>query len=717
MKHFLTSCCLLLQNVYKFTCYLCAKIVMRKNRNIVFFNPLYLIITQFLKLYVAVGFVLRIVLMLVSQHDVAFSFGEIVRLLGIGVLSDIGMGILLFIPLQIYYLGLNEWKYSRISGWLIELLLVGGLVYVFCFHSIFDEYGGGAPKIAKIFLGWKLLSFSLRFLFPSTRKLWRQVSLYVVWGIYVFLFLCVTVGEFMFWQEFGVRYNFIVVDYLVYTHEVIGNIMESYAIVPILILALLLTIGIILWQSRRRRFKLLQLYTPKLLAAHLGVYAVFAMCAYFLLWGSHSLQSDNQYVTQLEQNGACDFLVAFQSNKLDYDRFYAMLPQNQVLSLYRKEAGLNASDWKTVGDTLAGKRPNIVLITVESLSADFLTRYGNQQQLTPNLDGLIPRSLVFDHLYATGNRTVRGLEALSLCVPPSAGESIVKRKANNMEGLSVGSVLGKLGYHSLFLYGGNSYFDNMGNFFSHNGYEVVDRSKIANKEITFANIWGVCDEDIFRKGLEVFDKDALSGKPFFAQIMTTSNHRPYTYPAGRISVEGDPNTREYAVKYTDYAIGKFIRDAASKPWFANTVFVIIADHCASSAGKTSLPVDRYHIPCIIYSPRLVKPAYVTKVCSQIDIMPTILSLLHLKSRVAFTGQDIMSPDYYPRAFIATYQDLGYLDDNRLTVLSPVRRIRQYAIHSQGDYTHSEQLVSVPDQGLVRKAQAYYQYVNLYLKAK
>ena len=115
---------------------------------------------------------------------------------------------------------------------------------------------------------------------------------------------------------------------------------------------------------------------------------------------------------------------------------------------------------------------------MESLSADFLTRYGNRLNLTPQLDRLMQGSLVFDSLYAAGNRTVRGLEALSLCLPPSAGESIIKRKANRMGNLSVGSVLSRIGYKSQFIYGGDSYFDNMGDFFSHNGYEVIDRKDI-----------------------------------------------------------------------------------------------------------------------------------------------------------------------------------------------------------------------------------------------
>ena len=682
---------------------------------VTYHNPLYLIKSRFLGMYLMLGFLLRIVLMLTSPEDADFTFSEIVRALGIGVLSDAGMAVLLFLPLEVIYLGLNEWKYKKVAGWCIEALLCAGFIYVLCFHSIFDEYGGGAPLIAKLFIGWKLLSFSCRFFVRRVRDVWRNASLYAAWGTYVFLLLVVTVGEYFFWQEFGVRYNFIAVDYLVYTHEVIGNIMESYAIVPILIVIVLLTAGIIFLWARRNRFELNMLYQPRHLALHIVTYALMTFGACLLLQGTHNMTSENQYVTQLEQNGACDFVIAFENNKLEYDKFYPMLSERQCRKDYQALTGLNDKALKTVGDTLGSRWPNIVLITVESLSADFLTRYGNRQQLTPQIDRLMNRSLVFDSLFAVGNRTVRGLEALSLCIPPSAGESIIKQPDNHMGSLSVAAALRPLGYHAQFIYGGDSYFDNMGDFYSHNGYEVIDRADIARKDITFANIWGVCDEDVFHKSLSVFDADAARRQPFFAQIMTTSNHRPYTYPQGKIHVGGKPNTREAAVRYTDYAIGSFIREASRRPWFDNTVFVIIADHCASSAGKTSLPLDRYHIPCLMYAPRLVKPQYVGKVCSQIDIVPTLLSLLHLKATVGFAGQDILAATFRPRAFMATYQDLGYYEGNLLTVLSPIRKVRQYSVRRRSDGTFDELPAHGRDAEALRKAQTYYQYTNMYVR--
>ncbi|MDY4626589.1 MAG: sulfatase-like hydrolase/transferase [Prevotella sp.] len=689
---------------------------MNKNQ-VVEHNPIYLIFKSFIKLYLIIGAVMRVVLACTSPQDASYNIWEIARSLLVGAVTDLGMGLLLAIPMLITTLGLNERKYKRPYNIIILTLLALAFGYALWPKSVFKEYGGGAPLIARLLLGWKLLSFALRAFLPSWRRTWRHVSLYVLWTVYVFCTLFVAAGEFFFWQEFGVRYNFIAVDYLVYTHEVIGNIMESYAIIPLMGALVALTALYIWVEARHMRFRLTGNYTPKILSAQWGIYLLLSLAGYGVVTLTHSLDSDNQYVTQLEQNGAYDFLLAFRSNKLEYDRFYPMMGKEQCKMMYDEMCGLSSQGTKVLATDTVQRRKNVVLVTVESLSADFLTRYGNKQHITPFLDRLIGKSTVFDSLYANGNRTVRGLEALSLCVPPSAGESIIKQTDNRMGSLSVGNVLRSEGYTVQFLYGGDSYFDNMGDFFSHNGYEVIDRSSIAKDKITFANVWGVCDEDIFRKSIEVFNNDYKKGKPFFAQIMTTSNHRPYTYPAGRISYPGDPNCREAAVKYTDYAISRLIGQAAKEPWFKNTVFVIIADHCASSAGKTSLPIEKYHIPCIVFDPSQPVHRAIKKTCSQIDVMPTLLSWLGVRAKVRFAGGNVLGKSFHERAFMATYQDLGYMEGHCLTVLSPVRKVKQYALRRLPDGTWDETLMKQTRPELVRKAQAYYQYVNLYLRRK
>lgn len=347
---------------------------------------------------------------------------------------------------------------------------------------------------------------------------------------------------------------------------------------------------------------------------------------------------------------------------------------------------------------------NVVLISVESLSADFSGTYGRKDSLTPNLDALTKDSLLFTDLWATGTRTVRGLEALSLSVPPTPGESIVKRARN--EGLAtLGEIFRRKGYHAQFLYGGYGAFDNMNYYFGHNGYDVHDRTDIPAAEIHQENVWGVADEDLYAMAMKRFAADFAAGKPFFAHVMTTSNHRPYTFPEGRGPwLQGK---RESAVAYTDWAIGDFLRRARAKPWFRNTLFIVTADHCASSAGKAALPAFRYRIPLWIYAPGgQVAPGRFERMTSQIDIPPTLLGLLGMDYDSQFYGIDVFQqPPGRERALLGTYQLLGYLRDGKLVQLSPHRKVDTL----QPAYVRDEAQPPLPeDPALTLQAISHYQ---------
>jgi len=178
---------------------------------------------------------------------------------------------------------------------------------------------------------------------------------------------------------------------------------------------------------------------------------------------------------------------------------------------------------------------HVVLITVESLSADYMTAFGSTRNLTPNLDRLAEKSLFFTRLYATGTRTVRGLEALSLGTPPVPGQAVVRRPGNQRLS-TVGQLAALQGFEPVFLYGGNGFFDNMNAYFGGNGYRIVDRRDIPADKVTFENAWGVADEVLFDQTIDELDRADAAGKRVFAQVMTTSNHRPYTYPDGRIDI-------------------------------------------------------------------------------------------------------------------------------------------------------------------------------------
>ena len=277
------------------------------------------------------------------------------------------------------------------------------------------------------------------------------------------------------------------------------------------------------------------------------------------------------------------------------------------------------------------------------------------------------------------------MEALTLALPPTPGRSLVKRPGN--ENLfTLGSVFRSRGYDTAFIYGGYGYFDNMNYFFGHNGYRVIDRSAVETSEITFANAWGACDEDVFRWTIREADAAHAAGKPFHFFVMTTSNHRPFTYPEGKIDLPLKISGRAGAVKYTDYAIGQLLANAEKHPWFKNTIFVIVADHCASVAGRAELPVQNYHIPLFIYAPGgQVSPGRIKDLMSQVDYAPTLLGLLNWSYGSRFFGWDVLNTGGDRRALIGNYQKLGLYEPGELQVLKPVNG-RSYYRYDEA--THS-----------------------------
>lgn len=555
-------------------------------------------------------------------------------------------------------------------------------------------FGGGDvppaywPYVFGVGFGYDLLAF-VYFAWPLVLLLWLlprrlagrrsgKIAIGALCLVLLFVLLFVAAAEATFWEEFQSRFNFIAVDYLVYTNEVIGNIRESYPVGWIL--SGLAIAGIWIFRSTRR-YRLLRNDSAgfALRGAVVVGWAAASVLGTWLITSDLKDRTDNSYANELAGNGIYQFFAAYRSASLDYPRYYRTIPIQEAFAQVRYQLASPDATFdsasgisRQIRNSAPERRLNVVLISVESLSADYSGSYGRKPTLTPRLDALSDDSLLFADVYATGTRTVRGLEALALSVPPTPGESIVKRERN--EGLfSLADVFNAHGYDSMFLYGGYGAFDNMNYFFGHNGYAVHDRTDIPRNRIHHANIWGVADEDLYTMALSRFDDSYRAGKPFFAHVMTTSNHRPYTFPTGR--GRWPQGKRESAVAYTDWAIGDFISRARRKPWFNDTVFVITADHCASSGGKAALPVFRYHIPLWIYSPGNVQPRRYGRMMSQIDIAPTVLGLLGIDYHSQFYGSDVFqSPRNAERAFIGTYQLLGYLRGGKLVQLAPHRRI-------------------------------------------
>jgi len=545
---------------------------------------------------------------------------------------------------------------------------------------------------------------------------------YVIYFITISVLLFTGVSEYFFWEEFGVRFNFIAVDYLVYTTEVLNNIWESYPI-PALVSIILFSGLAIMYLVVRKRLLVNSLQSKSTFKSRMlagMVLLILPLLSYLIVGYNWAEKTQNRYNNELSKNGIYSLFAAFINNELDYETFYITHNNDQNFSDLHKLIKTDNSEFtgnkptdinRMVKNGLEEKKYNVIFITVESLSGEFMGYLGSKLgNLTPNLDTLVNKSLLFTNFYAVGTRTIWGLEAAALSAPPKPGQSVIKRP-NSENMFSMGQLFKTRGYDLKFIYGGHGYFDNMNYFFKNNGYNIVDRTEIPDNEVTFANAWGVCDQDLFNRVLAESDLSFKAGKPFLNLIMTTSNHRPFTYPEGVIDIPSGIG-RAGAVKYCDFAIGEFIRKASAKPWFQNTIFVIMADHCAGSAGQAELPFKDYQIPLIIYNPSIVQPQLVDKLSSQIDVAPTILALLNWNYESKFFGKDILKMKTEDeRAFIANYQKLGYIKNDRLTILSPQQKATSYKIDRLTGTIKSEKV----DEESLNEAVTYYQSASFMQK--
>lgn len=568
----------------------------------------------------------------------------------------------------VYKTGLIIFEASKMDLTLIELIKTYAVILLTSFISAM----------------YMVIPYLLFLLFlPRSKQNGRtdKTITLIIYAVFVYALLFEKVASFVFWDEFSAAFNFIAVDYLVYTNEVIANIYQSYPVNKILLVLLVVTVLIV---GMTKKFLFTKQPAPdfvKRLACS-TVYATLCVLSYFTADMPELEINKNYYNTEAAKEGTYSLFSAFLKNELDYSNFYPVQDRAENLQILKEKFKGNNVKFLNPDKDISRKiishrvenKANVIIVLMESMSSKFLdeNQPEGMPEITPNLTRLSREGLFFSNTYATGTRSVRGIEALTLAVPPLPGMSIVRRP-NNENLHNIGTIFAEKGYDNKWIYGGYGYFDNMNYFFGHNGFQIIDRGAWEKGEVTFANAWGAADEDTFAKVIKEADKSYVAGKPFMTMLLTISNHRPYTFPEGRIDIPSKKGGRLGGVKYADYAIGKFIEDAKTKPWFDNTLFVFVADHTAGASGKDEINLEGHHIPLIIYAPKLVKAQRIVTPISQIDALPTIFGLLNFNYDSRFYGQDALADNYESRFFISNYQKIGYVKNGVDVILKPVRQ--------------------------------------------
>ncbi len=509
-----------------------------------------------------------------------------------------------------------------------------------------------------------------------------------------------------FIDEYDSRPNRIFLDYLRYPREVAATVWADHELAVVATLAVAVAVvaatlpmrhAIVRaageWSWRRRVLVGPIVLTALFVAARSGLGHRGGNISTAAFSGDHlanELALDSTYAL----GWALDGLLL---DEMDPEELYGRLDRRDAIDRVRAGMLLPPSAFPSEEvpflhhqrSTTPRERPmNLVVFMQESLGAQYVGALGGMP-LTPNLDALAGEGMLLTNLFATGTRTIRGIEAVVSGFPPTPGSGIVKRGLAQHDFFTVAELLRRRGYTTEFVYGGRSHFDNMAGFLLNNGFDrVIDEGDFASP--TFHGVWGVCDEDLVRRAHEMFV--AHGDHPFFALLLSTSNHPPFEYPAGRIALFEEPaNTVHNAIRYADTAIGELFRLAKREPYFANTAFLVVADHDTRVYGRGLVPIGHFHIPGLIIAPGLAARRY-DGLASQIDLLPTILDIMGLDVDTPLVGRDLVAVPDAVRGRALMQYDLanGYRVGDDVVVLRPYVEPRQFRV--EGGRLRPEPLV-------------------------
>ncbi|HNN08680.1 MAG: LTA synthase family protein [Rhodocyclaceae bacterium] len=520
-------------------------------------------------------------------------------------------------------------------------------------------------------------------------RLWRRLS--ALWLIVsVALLVLLEVSSPAFINEYDTRPNRLFVEYLKYPGEVIPMLWEGFR--GHLVVGLLLTGAACYLLARLTRPWLDQPRTWSNARFWLTWPVVVLLCGLVIRSSvdhrpanpaSFALTSDPM-VNTLVLNSAYSvtYAVYGMRHEARSSEIYGKMSEAEILEQFRATRELLGDRRELLGDAeiptlvhqeagMRRERPlNLVIILEESLGATFVESLGGVP-VTPEIEKLKKEGWWFEQLYATGTRSVRGIEAVTTGFLPTPAQAVVKLSLAQRNFSTLAGILGRQGYESEFIYGGESHFDNMRGFFLANGFsQVTDENDYVNP--VFKASWGVSDEDLFNKAHERLAEKHAQGKPSYTLVFTSSNHSPFEFPDGRIELYEQPKgTDNNAVKYTDWALGRFIEKAKKSDYWKDTLFLVVADHDIRVRGETLVPIERFHIPGLILGAD-IKPRVVKTVASQVDLPTTMLSLMGIGAQHPMPGRDLtVEPDGLPGRAMMQYNDhLAWMEGNRVVVMRP-----------------------------------------------
>jgi phosphoglycerol transferase MdoB-like AlkP superfamily enzyme len=521
-----------------------------------------------------------------------------------------------------------------------------------------------------------LLSFSPQIVNRITNFILRIYFLVVI-GFLIYI----ENATFPFFNQYDVRPNFKFVEYLEYPVEVFNMLIADFKLPLTIAFVMIAIFSWIFMKSTKNSFiEVLKTplksralwFLPLAILLFIGIRSSFGHRPANI---SDAMYTTNRVVNEITKNSLYSVGYAIYANKryaTKAIKLYGKMPIDEVLERMQNRLGVSGNDLKSNSPFLrvenshfkTAKKRNLVIFLQESLGYQFVT-----QKITPNLLKLKKDAIWFNQAYSNGTRSVRGIAGTTAGFLAVAGKGVVKRTKSQNGFFTFGSLLKPLGYHTMFLYGGEARFDNMRSWFLGNGFdEIVEQKDYKNP--SFVATWGVSDEDLAKKANERFNQLYKEGKPFAGLMFSSSNHSPFDIPKDKTD-EVIPDTKcvENAVKYADYAIGEFFKEAKKLPYYKDTIFVVVADHNIRVYGDDVVPINMFHIPAMIIGEGVEAKEY-NDLTSQPDVLATAIDYLGKDLTYPILGHSIFSDKKKNINLMQFNETYALRVDNQVAVVQP-----------------------------------------------
>lgn len=505
----------------------------------------------------------------------------------------------------------------------------------------------------------------------------------------------ISVTDTLLYHEWGYKINAYALSFLLYPTQMIASVTIGQLVMTTILEISLIGFGIIMYRfiskvaiDNPKEFEKSNFYQKRnnkiIYPIAYGLVSILVAALTFLaIRGSVGVAPINQ--------SAAYYSAHAPLNHLATNTFWNLLFNIIKTNKASKQAGIKYFENKIVQENLAEiyaanpkkqekilryTRPNVILVIVESYTADVVETLGGEKGVAPNFSKMTKEGLLFDNIYSTGDRTDKGVVAILSGYPAQMNSSIIKEPQKFEKLPTLPSIFEEKGYSTSIYYGGEAEFANFKAYWLHAGFDkIIDQNEFEQKDKN--SKWGAHDHIVFEKVIKDLNEQKA---PFFTTILTLSCHEPFETPIktpydelAKTEIDKDKrdaNLFRKAAYYTDWSINKFMEEAKKQAWYDQTLFIFVADHGhrLPKLYKDSRQIEKYRIPLLFYGNAISKEFLeknnnkISQIGSHTDITTTLLGQVGMDNSSFKWGKDLLNPSSKQFAFYCYDEGMTWITE-------------------------------------------------------